>query len=183
MRLLILLGALLLASTAWCQDEIVDGPYFGIGLGTFDYEFTLGPTSFSFSDSVAIRNLYGGYRFGERWAVEGFLSDTSTVNAAPTPFTSISLDYDILGVRGLAHFRNFFVGVGYWSADVDVSSNPPTSVFLSTDSDISVILGGEWSFKDNWGLRLDYELFDMDRSSQSDIEALSLGVHYNFGKR
>jgi hypothetical protein len=145
-----------------------------------DYEFTLGPTEFSFNDSTTIRKLYGGYRFNERWAIEAFSSRT-TVNGDLAGFP-ITADYDITGLRGLAHFNAVFIGIGYWDADISLSSIY-TSAFPGDDSDISFLLGGEWSFDDHWGFRLDYELFDADGSNQSDLEALSFGVHYGFGRQ
>jgi Outer membrane protein beta-barrel domain len=180
MRALIFAGVLIIGSAAWSQ-ETVEGPYVGIGLGDFDFAFTLGPTSVSFSDSTTIRSLYGGYRFSERWAVEGSYGSTSTVHGDFSGFP-LAFDYDINGLRGLAYFGTIFVGIGYWSADINLTSTY-TSAFPGSDSDVSFILGGEWPFGNDWSVRIDYELFDIDGSSQSDPEAFSAAVHYRFGRR
>lgn len=181
MRPIIVLGALLFSSVGLSQES-VEGPYLGIGLGALDFKYTVGPTPDSFSDNATAVKLYGGFRFNERWAVEGTYRSVSTVTGM-LGGTAVSADYDSIGLRGLAHFGHLLVGIEYWNAG-DVRKPAVFSGALpSNESDVALILGGEWSLNDDWGLRLEYELFDADSSSQSDASALSIGAHYKFGRR
>lgn len=166
------------------------GAYLGFGLGQLDYEEdAFGVT---FEDTALAYKLYGGYRFNETWALEGLYGNTSDLKwsaAGPLPglgnvTATLSGDYEILEVRGLAHIRAFFAGIGLWDAEVDATLSGSSTIFgafsesaSSSDSGLSLILGGQWDFE-LWRVRAEYELFDTE--SSVDAYTLDLGVHYRF---
>jgi hypothetical protein len=181
MRALALLAALLIDSTAWSQENSVqERPYFGIASGVFDWRDS------RIDDTVPIVKLYGGFRFSERWAVEGSYSEPSTLKEDNFGFLT-SADFKIMEIRGLAYFGPLFAGVGYWDADID-SGFPAAAVLFpngrlqSDESDFSVILGGQWTLKNRWDLRLEYELFEVENSPIS-MSTLGIGGHFKFGRR
>lgn len=184
MRTVLLGGALLFSSAALSQE----GPYVGFKLGVFDFEETISPPTFSFSDTAPVYSLYGGYRFNDRWAVEGTLVTTSDLKDELFGVTPGSISIDMFEIRGLAHFGSFLVGLGYWDS-IDFS----TSSMLAGPggNGLSFILGGEWSLNDDWKVRVEAEVFDtedLDLSffsldQSTDAASISVGAHYKFGGR
>jgi Outer membrane protein beta-barrel domain len=181
MRRMTVLTVLLFSPAAWTQDRLsVEGPYLGLAAGILDWDegFSIG----TFTDSGPIVKLYGGFRFNERWAVEGSFSRSSTLEDVfifpgepPT-----RADFDIFEVRGLAHVSSFVAGVGFW--DMTSSSSPPIYYALPrSDSGFSAVVGGQWSFKERWSFGLEYERFDTEGGR--DVTVSSFGAHYGFGKR
>lgn len=182
MRVLTVLSAFLFGCTAWSQeDPSREGPYIGVAAGAFHWD--QGASVGSFTDTAPIVKLYGGFRFNQTWAVEGSYSNTSALRDENFGFP-LTADFEIIEVRGLANFGSFFAGIGYWDADF-VESRPffPSAPLRRKDSGFSIVLGGQWSLKDRWDLRLEYELFDLEQDSPKDMSALSVGAHYKFGKR
>jgi Outer membrane protein beta-barrel domain len=185
-HILLPVTTLLLGSTAWSQENLsIEGPYFGASIGAFDYSHNLGGF-FRFSDTASIGSIYGGYRFNDRWAVEGSYGNTSTLTGRPFGIP-LSADFAFMEVRGLAHFGNLYTGVGYWNSDVSRSGFSLGAPELRDDSDVSLLLGGEWSFRRDWTFRLEYELFDtrtlgMTDESTVNSSRLSFGAHYRFGR-
>ena len=178
MRATTILAAILLSSTVWSQERpFQQGPYLGVTMGAFHWD--QGGPLVSLSDTAPIVKLYGGFRFNDRWAVEGSYSNRSHLKDQTI---GIASDFQIIEVRGLAYLGNLFVGVGYWNADI-VETRPffPSAGFRDNDSDFSGILGGEWSFRNRWDLRLDYELFNVQNRAK-DMSTLSFGAHYKFGR-
>lgn len=175
--------------SAWAQDS-APGPYFGASLGQLDYEEdAFGAT---LEDTALAYKLYGGYRLGKTWALEGSYGQTSDLKWSESGFVpgvgdaSLTLkgDYDILEIRGLAHLGAFIAGIGWWDADLNMSvtgTTGPTGAFAfsgsDSDSGASLILGGQWAL-DTWSIRAEYELFDTD--SSVDVYTLGVGLHFRF---
>jgi len=189
MRTLLFSALAILSSSAWAQEGR-PGSYLGLSLGQLDYEEEAFGTTLE--DTALAYKLYGGYRFGDTWAVEASYGQTSslkwsesgTLPGFGSTTATLSGDYDVLEVRGLAHLGVFLVGLGYWDADLKATLSVtstltgPMSVSASdSDSGASLILGGQWSF-DTWSLRAEYEYFDTE--STVDAYTLGVGVHFRF---
>lgn len=176
MRVISAVLLVLLSNSVIAQDET--GPYFGFGVGLFDYEEEAPGAapgfSIKFSDSAASYKLYGGYRFSETWAFEGAYGSTSDLS--DTVFgIPISADYDVLEVRGIAHLGTFLAGFGYFDADVSASAFGES--VSDSDSGATVIIGGEWA-RNDWRFRVEYEIFDTE--SSVDAFVIGFGAHFRF---
>lgn len=189
LRKWIIAAMLLAGNAAWAQDDDAGG-YFGVGLGQLDYE----EESFGLTleDTTLAYKLYGGYRFDDTWAFEASYGQTSDLKWSDSGFVpglgdasvTLSGDYEVLEIRGVAHLRAFMIGLGLWDADLNASlsgtttsTGPFAASASDSDSGLSVILGGEWKM-DTWNLRAEYEFFDTE--STVDAYTLSLGLHFRF---
>jgi hypothetical protein len=201
-----LVCCLVLWSTgASAQDKV--GAYVGGSFGQFFYQEE-GVGDPLIDDTAPSLKVYGGYRFNEILAVEGAYGQTDEMSAYRreplSPRTDASLtvraEYELLEVRGLAHVKSFFAGIGYWAANPNGhrdaatfspggSAGPSSSVPVSdTDSGVSLVLGGQWDLGDV-GVRIEVEAYDMDETKSVGGGTLdtvdhgnnfSFGVHYRF---
>jgi hypothetical protein len=188
MKIFLAIGLALLSTEALAQD--LAGPYVGFGLGVLDYEEK--DFGVILEDKTMAYKVYGGYRFDERWTIEGSYGQTASLEwseFADIPgfgFVSATLkgDYDVIEIRGLAHFDWFLVGLGYWDADLSATLSGNTSfagpfdVWASdSDSGTSLIVGGEWH-RDKLVIRSELDYFDTD--SAIDVYTFGVGLHFRF---
>ena len=177
----IILLSLSLTLEASAQAE--SGPYVGVGLGYFDLDMNS-----RFDDTALSYRIYGGYRFGRRWSLEGSYletqdltsSETATIPTYGTVTSTTEVNYDVLEVRGLAHFGAFFVGAGYWDADLEgqLTSNLFSGFPIKhSDAGASVLLGGQWNLGRR-KIRVEFEHFD---TTDDEIRANTIGVSAHFG--
>ena len=167
------------------QDDAGDkrGAYLGLSMGLLNYSDSTGIGRIE--ENTLLTKIYGGFRFGKRWSVEasyGRAQDFETTEETRFFFASPEIftlrDFEILEVRGLAHFGSFYAGVGVWRLDSTMTRYVPSSTFGPytydrSDSGSSVILGGEWDF-DRFSLRTEIERYD-------DTWTLGIGFQDDFG--
>ena len=70
---------LALASTTVVEAQLGTTAYYGIALGSFDYEVSPSPFFSGYSDKVDSWRAMVGYQFNEHLAVEGGYGKTSTI--------------------------------------------------------------------------------------------------------
>jgi hypothetical protein len=187
MRVLTAISMLMVCTVGLAQEE--SGPYIAFGIGQLDYEedafgLTLDDTTLSYK-------IYGGYRFDETWAFEAYYgqtddlewTDAGNLPGLGTYSARLAGDYDIVSLRGLAHFGWFVVGIGYWDADLSASltgtsdfTGPFAESASGSDSGASLIAGGEWDLG-GWAIRAEFEYFD----TESTVDAYNLGIGVQFG--
>src|SRR5688572_31890784 len=136
MKHLICLGlALVFVQPAAAQDRA--GPYMGFSVGSFSFEEEDEELGIAIDDSTNMYRLTGGYRFSERFALEGGWGKTGDIEESFTevvpPFGTITFDvgaeYEVLTVRALGFIpferTSLLGGVGYYDADIEVTVTVP----------------------------------------------------------
>ncbi len=115
----------LLAVLLLWTAQLDSGYYLGVGIGQLDYQddgFGL-----DIDESTNASKLYGGFRFDDTWALEASYGEFGDIDWSLSAFDpnvgTLSVDltagWSLLEVRGIAHIRAFYVGAGYWDADID----------------------------------------------------------------
>ena len=196
MRRLLALGLVLAGGPALAQDGL--GGYIGLGIGTLDYEDTI--YNLNYGDSASNLKFTGGYRFNETLAFEGYYGESDTFVKNMSGFTPLFLDqsrdiagfnynarlegsFEVLEFRVQAHTKWVVLGLGYFMADLkgsivgDSDFGPFDGTLNDSESGYSIIVGFQWDHND-WGIRAEYEYFDV--SSPADATILGLGIHYGF---
>jgi hypothetical protein len=176
----------------WSAGALAQEAYVGGSLGQFVFEEE-GTGSLVIDDTAPLYKVYGGYRFNDTWAVEGYLGRADDLTQSTTEIlpgigalnATVRAQYNLVEVRGLAHLKAFFAGIGYWESDlngqIDINTvaTGPFSVDVSgSDSGASLILGGEWDLGEDWGIRVEIEGYDMDGTES--VYHYGFGVHYRF---
>jgi hypothetical protein len=176
----------LASASAVAQDNT--GAYVGFGLGQLDYEEDA--FGITLEDTTLFYKVYGGYRFDETWAFEAYYGQTDDLEWTDSGFdpslgdysARLAGDYDVLELRGLAHFDWFLVGLGYWDADLSASlsgtsdlTGPFSESTSDSDSGASLIVGGEWDVG-GMAIRAEFEYFD----TESTVDAYTIGVGLQF---
>jgi OOP family OmpA-OmpF porin len=177
----------LAASSTYAQDE----PYGYLGgfVGSFDYEEDLSSVSAgsNFSDSTTSYRVYGGYRFSDRFSVEGSYGTTDDIEGSVPIFgfnAQVQAAYDFLGVNILGYIPfdklSLFGGIGYWDADISVDLTVPgLGAASADDSDSGGMLtaGLQWELE-ALAIRAELDWFDTD--SEVDASMIGIGVHWRF---
>jgi hypothetical protein len=173
----LLLALLTLGVTSMVQGQ-AGAAYYGVALGTFDYEEEDDAGGEFLADSVSSYRLMIGYQFMEHLGVEGgygatgTIRDTASLNAfGPSgPFT-VPLDFrsefKILTVRllGILPFDNgvsLLAGLSYADMRQDIDFSINGGPLQSTDVDGNepgYYVGAQYDL-DRFAIRLGYEKYD-----------------------
>ena len=190
MRILLLaLLALAVAPTVSAQPGAA---YYGVALGTFDYQEEDGVGGELFSDSVSSYRLMVGYQFMEHLTVEGGYGKTGTIRDSalltiPGPGggtfpLNFSAEFSILTIRllGVLPFDNgisLLGGLGYadMKQDVDFTFAGAPSSGEATGNEPTLYVGAQYDW-DRVAVRLGYEKYDF--GSEVAVEETSLTVFY-----
>jgi len=157
--------------------------YIGVGAGLTtvnlcDDLFALGATSCDDEDTGL--KLFGGYKFNPNFAVEGAWIDLGEVSASAGGGT-VTAEVDGLQVAavGMIPINPQFgvfgkIGVYMWDATVSATGFGSVS---DDGHDIMFGAGVSWNLTSKFGLRAEWERFDIDGD---DLDFLSVGVQFNF---
>ena len=166
---------LAVAGTAAAQGYIGAGA----GLTTVDICDDLGGPGISCDDEDTGLKIFGGFKFNPNFAVEASWVDLGEVSAS-SPLGSASVEVDGFGVAavGMIPINPQFsvllkVGAYMW----DASGGGLASGSSDDGTDVMFGAGVGWSFTNNFGVRAEWERFDIDGD---DIDFLSVGAQYNF---
>lgn len=183
-----LVCALALSPSAWAQS---DAAYYGLALGSFDYqEEDFGGTPL-FKDTTDSYRLMVAYQFSEHlmveggWGKTGTLRDTHTVD---TIFGPVTVDFQselkiltvrLLGVLPFDSGIKLLGGIGYADMDQDFSYD-----VLGVGVQSGDVSGGEPTFYagvqydwDRVAVRVGYEKYDTF-DDVSDIAETSISFFY-----
>lgn len=182
MKQLLLVLLLVAAASTVSAQGIDDAAYYGVALGTFDYEEGDGQGGAFLSDSVSSYRLMVGYRFMEHLGVEGGYGETGTIrDTADLPLfgggtvpLTFSSEIKILTIRllGVLPFDNgvsLLGGLSYADMRQDIDFTIGTSPPQSTDVDgnePAYYIGVQYDL-DRFAVRLGYEKYDLD----GDVDA------------
>lgn len=198
MRWVMAAVVLLASGTVLAQD--VSGAYMGATVGNLTYtEQADGLISSSdFDDSASAYRLYGGYRLGERLALElGYatsdgVSDTIDMDLLGSLVpVEVSNDFTVTTARALLHFPisaerlpfvslSAFAGLGIYDADIESTGTiggVPFAATETTDDGSTALLGLQVDFP-KVSIRGEYEWFDTE--SSVDIWSAGVGLIFRF---
>jgi hypothetical protein len=172
----LLLALLALGVTSTIEAQPLSA-YYGVALGTFDYdEKDFSGNSFV-TDKVSSYRLMVGYQFMEHLSVEGgygetgTIRDTVTVSAFPAPGTvnlNVNYEFRMLTVRllGVLPFDNgvsLLGGLGYTDMKGKFNFTDGTNSLAGdeTTNEPGYYVGAQYDW-DRVAVRLGYEKFDFD---------------------
>lgn len=181
---------LALAFASGAQAQLGTTAYYGIALGSFDYEEGADPFFSGYSDTANSWRLMVGYQFNEHLAVEGGYGKTSTIVGsaiAASPFGDIELGFRselkslmvrLLGVLPFDNGISLFGGIGYADGEQDFTID--AGPFGQQSGDVTfgeptLFVGAQYDW-DRVALRLGYEKYDFD--GNVDGSEVSLGFFY-----
>lgn len=183
MRLPVLLltsGLLIAGSPASAADR---GFYAGAGFGQMNTEVddVLG-LNYDFDEDDTGFKVFGGYRFFPWLSVEGAYLDGGNPSIKESAgVETLKLGIDVQSLVAAAVFAlpigerfELFVkpGIAYWDAETSLSFSSPTfsDRFREDDDGSAFFLGAGAGFgvTDNFGLRLEYEWFEVAPEWDSD---------------
>ena len=187
------------ASTATAQP---DSAYYGLSLGSFDYEEDAVQPFFSgVSGNTDSWRIMVGYQLLEHMAVEGGLGktsairDTATLTFVPAPGAppvtetlDISTEFSSLMIRmlGVLNFDNGVTlvgGIGYAEMNQDFFLSDQAGNSESFDQDVgepTYYVGAQYDW-DRFGLRLAYEKYEFPGGAfndDGDINETTLSFFY-----
>ncbi len=179
------------ASTATAQPE---SAYYGLALGSFDYqEDEVAPVFSGVSSDADTWRLMVGYQFMEHLAVEGGYAKTGTIRDTvnhpfiPSPF-ELSTEFSILTIRLLGVLNldsgiTVLGGIGYAEMNQDFEIAPQGFAPQSDDVDIgepTYFAGVQYDW-DRFAIRLAYEKYDFSAglfNDDIDVDEKTLTFFY-----
>ena len=195
-RLLLAACASFSGSVAYAQDSL----YVGVGLGSFDYEEGfVDPILGRVADKTDTWKVFGGFEFNQYVTLEinyrktgelmqsgsftlepvGVITDTLTADFTMTTLAAIGqlpMDWGVL-----------LGGLGYYSSDNDFVEKFSADGFEDEfvggtirDDGLAAMLGIEWRFGrfgTRYGIRLEYEWWDIDAA---DASTIGISLSYGF---
>lgn len=171
-------AALLLGITG---SAVAQG-YIGAGAGitTSDLCNEISGPGVSCDDEDTGLKIFGGFKFTPNIAVEGAWIDLGEVSASG-PGGSATVEADgfqiaAVGILPINPQWSLFgkVGAFMWDASATASSGASAS---DDGTDIMFGFGGMWNITPQFGLRAEWERFDVD---SEDVDFLSVGIQFNF---
>jgi opacity protein-like surface antigen len=208
MRRLLTLALVLISTSVLAQEERGPYIGLGLGqldyedtfLNRLDYDDTMTSTSirggFRFNETLAFEGVYGNpssFNVHKSGLIPTFLAENGTYVGGEFD-ARLSGDLDYMEVRVLAHAGHVLFGLGYYTLDVTGNivgttqlalNEPPqpagasfSSSLSDSDHGYSILIGAQWDFSERWGIRAEYEYFDV--SSPADVLILGVGVQYKF---
>ena len=168
--------ALLLAPAAWAGTGLV-----GLSAGQTSLDDDLSGVDYG-SDTGW--KLFGGYDFIKYFGVEGGYTDMGTMSSS---YAGIDVNADISGfglyARGMVPIGSnfeFFGKLGYvmWDADMTVEGMGMQASASDSGNDLAFGAGAAWHFNERYGVRLEYEVFDIEDTSSAAFT--SVGFSFAF---
>ncbi|HJR70960.1 MAG TPA: outer membrane beta-barrel protein [Gammaproteobacteria bacterium] len=178
------------ASTAVAQPE---SAYYGLALGSFDYQEEASPGFSGFGDTTDSWRLMVGYQLLEYLMVEGGIGKTSVIKDSET-FTDptsgpVTVNFNtefqslmirMLGVKNFDSGLTVLGGIGWaeMNQDVDITFSVPGVAPASGDQDIGepTYYAGVQYDLERFAVRLAFEKYDF--SGGVDVEETTVTFFY-----
>ena len=176
-----------------------EGMYAGVGYGSFDFdENDIDAVFGNRSDTVDTYKLFGGFEVNEHLSLEisyGATQDLRNTLTATDPIigvftTSVATEFTITTVKAIGQlpldWGILMAGLGYYDLDADIQLRLDSSLgsFESGgtvgDDGMMAMLGIEWRFGrfgTGYGIRLEYEKWDLDGA---DASTIGIGASFRF---
>jgi len=179
---------LAIALAPWAEAQPTSA-YYGIALGSFDYEESNSFALDSIADATDSYRLMVGYQFNEHMAVEGAWGKTSTIEDTQTfpgpggGTINFRSEFKILTVRmlGVLPFDSGLTllgGLGYADMDEDITITGPGFGPLSGSSsggEATLFAGVQYDW-DRVAIRFAYEKYDF--GGDIDVSETSVAFFY-----
>jgi opacity protein-like surface antigen len=150
--------------------------------------------------SDTVLSLYGGYRFGRHFAVEGTLADLGDFHytagtcgsfcipeLALTQFqhSATRLDVSVVGAVPLGEWLQAYGRVGLASTNLETVTRSLAGTDEIERNDLSAVygVGLRASFGSPWSVRLQWNRSSQSKGSDLDVGTVWLGAEYQFGGR
>lgn len=164
------------------QADVTPGYYAGASLGQSTVEVDLG---FTFDESDTAFKVFGGYTFNQYFSVELAWFDGGDPEMDISGAGSLSVGFDgfvgsAVGTLPVTEAFTLFGKVGSASYDAKVAASVVGGGSESeeiSDQDLTYGVGAAFSFGNNFSLRAEYEMVDVD---EIDVSLWSLGAVYRF---
>jgi opacity protein-like surface antigen len=185
------LAALLaLAATSVVEAQLGTSAYYGIALGSFDYEENADAFFTGWNDTADSWRVMVGYQFSEHLAVEGGYGKTSTLAGtavSATPIGSVDLAFTnefkslivrLLGVLPFDNGISLLGGIGYADGEEQITFSAGPFGVQSGDvslGDATFFAGAQYDW-DRVALRLGYEQYDLN--GDRDASEITLSFFY-----
>lgn len=177
-----------------------NGYYAGLGFGqaTSDADtagilFISGPSALTVDDTDTAFNIFGGFKFNDYFAMELAYVDLGevsvTANGAGFSDTyKFALDGLVVEAVGTWPINKHFSLIGKfgfiaWNSDATVNLSGIGSFSVNEDStDLAFGVGGQFNFSKNFGLRAEFDSFDIDvtEAGAGDTNKFSLSAVVSF---
>ena len=151
----------------------------GAGITTVDLCDDFSGPGVSCDDKDTGMKIFGGFKFNPNFGVEASWVDLGEVSVSD-PGGSASVEVDGFGVAavGMIPINPQFGIFGKLGAYMwDASGGGLASGSSDDGTDIMVGAGVNWNFTSRFGVRAEWERFDIDGD---DVDFLSVGAQYNF---
>ncbi len=153
--------------------------YIGASVGSASVDDPQGGVD----DSDTGFKLFGGYRFNENWAVEGFYADFGApeddfLGIVSTEITGYGAQ--IVGAFPVSDQVELFGKFGFISWDEDFSV---LGIVANSDDgeDLTYGIGVTFNVNEQVSIRGEWEFYDIaDSAGDIDVDLLSVGIEYKF---
>lgn len=178
-------SAVAVLAVALCcgASAAVAGGYIGVGAGvtTVDVcdDINSAFPGLGCDDKDTGLKIFGGFKANENFAVEALWADLGeTTLSGPGGTASLAIDGFGIAAVGIIPINQQFgifgkVGAYMW----DAQGGGVTSNFSEDGTDLMFGAGVNWNFTPKFGLRAEWERFDIDGD---DVDFLSIGAQFNF---
>jgi OmpA-OmpF porin, OOP family len=194
-----MLAAVLAAGLTPCiaQAEAEAGAwYVGAGIGQANSDFDTDSIAFisgtpidADGTSTAFK-IFAGYQVGKYFGIEfGYIDMGEITATAPGPdtYTAALSGFDafVVGIWPISNEFSLFGKFGFiaWNSDLSVSLAGLGSAKDSfSDTDLAYGFGAQYNFSKNFGLRAEYEAFDIDpvAAGAGNTYVVTLSATYKF---
>jgi hypothetical protein len=177
---------LALASTSVVEAQLGTSAYYGVALGSFDYEENADAFFTGWNDTADSWRVMVGYQFSEYLAVEGGYGKTSTLAGTAVLGGNLDLAFTnefkslmvrLLGVLPFDNGVSLLGGIGYADGEENITIAGP---FGTQSGDLSLgeptlFAGAQYDW-DRVALRLGYEKYDLE--GDRDASEVTLSFFY-----
>jgi OmpA-OmpF porin, OOP family len=170
--------------------------YVGAGIGQANSDVDTDSIAFVSGTPISVDNtttafkLFGGYQFSKYIGIElGYIDMGEIKASAPGPDTyTIALsgfDAFFVGTWPISNDFTLFGKLGFisWNSDITISlAGIGTGSGSENDIDLAFGVGGQYNISKNFGVRVEYEAFDIDvqKAGAGSTFVLSLSATYSF---
>jgi OOP family OmpA-OmpF porin len=155
-----------------------DAPWY-LGAGGGQAEFDVG----GFDDTATSWKLFGGYQFHDSFAAEiGYLDSGEAKESFAGQSLAVSADGATASLVGMLPIGEQFslharLGMFFWDVEATVDDGVSTMTFSDSGEDLYYGVGAGMKLGETAGLRLEYEIADID---DVDVSMISLSVLFRF---
>lgn len=197
MHLKFLMASSLLGSTLAClslAQAAEPGFYVGAGIGNAGFEVDGNDPDLGDIDDLDFEGddvgykLLAGYRVMPYFGVEASWNDFGTPDDSTevgnvqieTEFETDGFDFSLMGILPIGEHFDAFAKAGYfwWDVEGTATSGGIAEIVQDSGEDLTYGVGAQWNPGDLFGLRAEYQIYDIE--GIDDVWFLSLSALFRF---